>query len=156
MALNSLEKSLISEYSELSAATSYILGFIFNHSLYMVKMPELSENFFDVEKQSEKNGGGYALRVRLNKETKKELIESGAEKVGSDMDLKDSKYNKGETFEKIVTEKYGLEWEKDNIPFYVCGDISVNGEEIQVKLDGATMCSQKSLANARKKMGIAA
>lgn len=150
------QETMISKYSQLSAATSYVLGFTFNHILYMVEIPELNDNFFHMEKQSEKNGGGYSLRVRLNKAMKKELVKTGAEKIGMDTDLKDSKYNKGETFEKIVTEKYGLKWEKDNVPFYVCGDISINGKEIQVKLEGATMCSEKSLTNAMKKMAAAA
>ena len=57
------------------------------------------------------------------------------------------KYNRGEVFEKLVTEHFGQEWVKDNVPFTEAGDIEVNGKAYQIKYDRATFCNEKSLAN---------
>ena len=62
----------------------------------------------------------------------------------------DCKYNKGEVFEKLVTEFYGQEWTKDNVPFTVDGDLTVNGTAYQIKFEKATFCNEKSLANLKK------
>jgi hypothetical protein len=59
--------------------------------------------------------------------------------------VSDSKYNKGEIFEKLVTEAYGQEWVKDNIPFTEAGDIEVDGHAYQIKYEKATFTNEKSL-----------
>ena len=60
------------------------------------------------------------------------------------------KYNKGEIFEKLVTEYFGQTWEKDTIPFWVQGDINVNGRELQIKLDAATLMNTKQIEKFKK------
>ena len=61
-----------------------------------------------------------------------------------------SKYNKGEIFEKMVTEHFGQVWEKDNVPFTEDGDITVDGIAYQIKFQKATFCNEKSIANLEK------
>ena len=61
-----------------------------------------------------------------------------------------TKYNKGEIFEKMVTEYFGQEWEKDNVPFTEDGDITVNGVAYQIKFQKATFCNEKSIANLER------
>ena len=56
-----------------------------------------------------------------------------------------SKYNRGEIFEKLVTEHYGQVWVKDNIPFTEQGDINVNGVEIQIKFEKATFINEAQM-----------
>lgn len=69
--------------------------------------------------------------------------------LGSAEMLKAEKYNKGEIFEKLVTEYFGQVWEKDNIPFWVQGDIEINGKQIQIKLDSATLMNTKQIAKLK-------
>ena len=66
----------------------------------------------------------------------------------------DAKHNAGENFERIITETLTDElWVKDSVPFWVKGDINVNGEEIQIKLDGAELTNEKTLARAEALVG---
>jgi hypothetical protein len=60
------------------------------------------------------------------------------------------KYNRGEIFEKLITEYFGQEWEKDTVPFWEQGDIRLNGKEVQIKLDTATLTSTKQIARLKK------
>jgi hypothetical protein len=96
----------------------------------------------NVEEASRNQGDN--LRLRLKKAQKQSLAKK-AICLGSADVLTADKYNKGENFEKVVTEYYGQEWEKDTIPFYMQGDINVNGRELQIKLDSATLANSKML-----------
>jgi hypothetical protein len=69
--------------------------------------------------------------------------------LGSADCLTAEKYNKGEIFEKLVTEYFGQAWKKDTIPFWIQGDINVNGKEIQIKLDSATLMNTKQIARLK-------
>ena len=62
----------------------------------------------------------------------------------------DSKYNRGEIFEKLVTEYFGQVWEKDNVPFTQAGDIEIDGIAYQIKYQKATFCTEDSIANLEK------
>ena len=64
--------------------------------------------------------------------------------------VKESKYNKGEIFEKLVTEQYGQEWEKDSVPFTKAGDIEINGIAYQIKYEAANFTTEKTLASLSK------
>jgi hypothetical protein len=59
----------------------------------------------------------------------------------------ESKYNYGELFEKLVTEKFGQVWKKDNVSFTEDGDLTVDGVAYQIKYQKATFCNEKSLAS---------
>ena len=57
----------------------------------------------------------------------------------------ESKYNKGEIFEKLMTELNGQEWEKDNVPFTEDGDLTVNGIAYQIKFEKASFINEKQM-----------
>lgn len=135
---------MVTAYERLSAATSYIIGFVFHGDLYMVKTQELPHDLLKLDRMSSKRGGWAKVRVRLNSKVKAELATT-ATKLGAADLLKDDHYNKGECFERVVTESYGLAWTKDNVPCWKAGDISLNGEEIQIKFDGAELTNEKLL-----------
>ena len=61
-----------------------------------------------------------------------------------------SRYNKGEIFEKLVTEKFNQSWKKDRTPFTIDGDITVDGMAYQIKFEKATFTNEKSLASLMK------
>lgn len=142
------KRTMIKYYRNYSAADSYILGFVENKMLYMVEVAEIMPRFLSVEQASRNQGEN--LRLRIKKNLKKQLLKKNAVLLGSADMLNAEKYNKGEIFEKIVTEFFGQAWEKDNVPFWVQGDIEVNGKQIQIKLDSATLMNTKQIAKFKQ------
>jgi len=135
-------------YARKTAAHKYALGFIYNGRLYVVVLSfaELSR-FFKLDRASSKRGGFAKIRIKLSSKDRAELSLT-AECLGAESLLtKDPAHNKGENFERELTERWTAEaWVKDSVPFWVAGDIRVNGEEIQVKLDGAELTNERTLA----------
>lgn len=141
------KRTMINNYRKYSAADSYIVGFTYEKNLYFVEMNEIAPRFLNVEEASRNQGEN--LRLRLKKAHKTSLVKK-AVCIGQASDLVADKYNKGEIFEKMVTEYFGQEWEKDNIPFWVQGDINLNGKEVQIKLDSATLMNTKQIKKLQK------
>ena len=140
---------LIEGYNKLAFTHNYIYGFCFQNMVYMVKATAEDMPFvLKLDKAS--RGAGYALRFKPNKAQKTFLLAKGATAICSkeffEATVKESKYNRGEIFEKMVTEFYGQVWEKDNIPFTDDGDLTVDGVAYQIKFEKATFTNEKSLA----------
>ena len=142
-----VKRTMMKWYEKFSAADGYIVGFVMDKMLYMVEMERIAPRFLNVEEASRNQGEN--LRLRLKKAQKQSLAKK-AICLGSADVLTADKYNKGELFEKVVTEYYGQEWEKDTIPFYMQGDINVNGRELQIKLDSATLANSKMLEKLKR------
>ena len=142
------KRTMIKHYRAHSAADSYILGFVENKNLYMVEVAEIMPRFLSVEQASRNQGEN--LRLRIKKNLKKQLMKKNPVCLGSADLLNTDKYNKGEIFEKLVTEFFGQTWVKDTIPFWVQGDIEVDGRQIQIKLDSATLMNTKQIAKFKK------
>ena len=138
---------MMNAYNARSASHTYALGFVEAHNLYAVKLnfEELSR-FFKLDRASTKKGGFAKIRIKLTAKDRAELS-STAELIGAeDLLMKDSAHNKGENFERELTERWTSEtWEKDSVPFWVAGDLRVDGVEIQVKLDGAELTNERTL-----------
>jgi len=139
---------MMNAYSARSAAHTYALGFVEGHNLYAVKLSfaELSK-YFKLDRASSKRGGFAKIRIKLTAKDRAELSAT-AELIGAENLLsKDSAHNKGENFERELTERWTAEtWVKDSVPFWVAGDIRVDGVEVQVKLDGAELTNERTLA----------
>ena len=142
------KRTMIKHYRTHSAADSYILGFVENKNLYMVEVAEIMPRFLSVEQASRNQGEN--LRLRIKKNLKKQLMKKNPVCLGSADLLNTDKYNKGEIFEKLVTEFFGQTWAKDTIPFWVQGDIEVDGRQIQIKLDSATLMNTKQIAKFKR------
>lgn len=142
------KQTMIKNYRKYSAADSYIVGFVLNKMLYFVEMAEIKPRFLNVEVASRNQGEN--LRLRIKKAQKESLMKKNPICLGSADLLNEEKYNKGEIFERLVTEYYGQEWEKDTIPFWVQGDINVDGREVQIKLDSATLMNTKQIKKLQK------
>jgi hypothetical protein len=142
------KRTMIKHYRDHSAADSYILGFVNDKMLYMVEVAEIMPRFLSVEQASRNQGEN--LRLRIKKNLKKQLMRKNPVCLGSAELLKAEKYNKGEIFEKLVTEYFGQNWVKDTVPFWVQGDIEVNGKQIQIKLDSATLMNTKQIVKLKQ------
>lgn len=140
---------MIDKYNEKAYTHNYIYGFIFQNMVYMVyTTAEVMPYVLKLDKAS--RGAGYSLRFCPTKEQKIFLLAKGAEVLCSkeffENEVKNSIYNKGEIFEKMVTEFYGQTWVKDTIPFTDAGDIEVNETAYQIKFEKATFATEKTLA----------
>ena len=145
-------KSLIDRYNAVAYTHNYIWGYTFKGNVYMaISTSEMMPFVCTLDRAS--RGCGYALRFKPNGQ-QKVLLMAGAQVLCSEKYFNEVcasvKYNRGEVFEKLVTEYYGQEWEKDNIPFTQAGDIEVEGVAYQIKYQAATFCNEKSIANLEK------
>jgi hypothetical protein len=137
------KKTLLNYYRKYSAADSYILGFVFDKKLYFIEVAEIMPRFLSVEPASRNQGEN--LRLRLKKKYREQLMKKNPICLGDASLLVAEKYNKGEIFEKLVTEHFNQTWKKDTIPFWVQGDIRVDEKEIQIKLDSATLMNTSQI-----------
>jgi hypothetical protein len=141
---------MIDKYNEKAYTHNYIYGFIFQNMVYMVyATAEVMPYVLKLDKAS--RDAGYSLRFCPTKEQKVFLLSKGAQVLCSkeffELTVEKNKpYNKGEVFEKMVTEFYGQTWVKDRIPFTDAGDIEVNGTAYQIKFEKATFTTEKTLA----------
>lgn len=140
-------KEMLESYDKLSASHTYALGFTHAKKLFVIKLTleELSK-YCKLDRASSSKGGFAKVRIKLHKEDRASLA-SKAEEIGNaELLTEDPKHNKGENLEKILTERWtGRVWKKDSTPFCIAGDITVNGEQIQIKLDCAELTNEKIL-----------
>ena len=139
------KRTMINNYRKFSAADSYILGFIYKHDVYMIEVPEIMPRYMRVEHESSRKGGAAKLQLRLPKGYQEQLIRKGAVCIGNESML-EGQYNKGVEFERVIYELNGQTFSgKDNVPFYVEGDINIDGREVQVKFNGAQIVVEATL-----------
>ena len=143
---------LIARYCEKAFTDNYIIGFELGGVIYASFVDDNMLPFITcLDKAS--RGQGMSLRFRPTK-AQKQLLCTTAQVVCSKEYFEDmvnsSKYNKGEIFEKLVTEEiFGQTWTKDNIPFTISGDVVVDEKHYQVKYQGATFTNEKTLASLK-------
>lgn len=145
-------EEMVAIYGKYAGAHKYLVGFTRGNSVYyvLVSFRDLFA-FLKLDHASSKRGGHAKIRVRVSSTQAMALINRGqAVKLCGLEELNaDSKYNKGENFERVVTELLAGEvWVKDSVPFWVKGDVNLNGEEVQVKLDGAELTNERTVAKA--------
>ncbi len=140
---------MIRKYNKHAFTHKYIFGFSYKGNVYMAHSEsDMLGSLLTLDKAS--RGAGYALRFKPTNSIKVALL-TNAELICSvkffEETVAESIYNRGEIFEKMVTEHFGQIWEKDNVPFTEDGDITVDGIAYQIKYEKATFCTEKSLAN---------
>lgn len=144
--------NLIDRYNAVAFTHEYIWGFEYKGNIYMALTDSTAMPFVcTLDKAS--RGAGYALRFCPNAQQKLALMPNAellCSKKFFEETVAASKYNKGEIFEKMVTEHFGQVWEKDNVPFTEDGDITVEGIAYQIKFQKATFCNEKSIANLER------
>lgn len=146
---NVLFKELIDRYNKKAYTHHYIWGFIYKKVVYMAHTTEeIMPYICTLDRAS--RGQGYSLRFSPRNDQKLLLMPNAIPLCSEEFfksEVANSKYNKGEIFEKMVTESNGIEWKKDNVDFTKDGDLTVNGISFQIKFQRATFCNEKSLAN---------
>lgn len=145
------KEAMIKNYRKFSAADAYILGFVFQHELYMATVGEIAPRFMKVEREASKKGGHQKLQLRLNNKYMLQLIRRhNAVKLGSE-NLLGTNGNKGVKFERLISELNGIPFRgKDNVPFWKDGDLTVDGVSYQIKLNGAQIVVETTLEKLKK------
>ena len=144
------KETMIKNYRKFSAADSYILGFEYQHNIYAIEVNEIAPRYMRVERLSSRKGGARKLQLRLTKTYKEQLIRKGARLIGNE-EILIGEYNQGVEFERVVFEMNGQEFRgKDNIGFWVEGDIEINGKQIQVKFNGAQIVVETTLERLKR------
>lgn len=144
------KETMIRNYRKFSAADSYILGFIYKHEVYMIEVKEIMPRYMRVEHESSKKGGCAKLQLRLPQNYQKQLMRKGAVCLG-DESILNGEYNKGVEFERLVSEMNGQTFRgKDNVPFYVEGDLEIDGRQVQIKFNGAQIVVERTLKKLQK------
>ena len=146
---NELEKF----YHENSYTDNYIAVYNYKGTVYatITNGKHLFANGVKLDKAS--RGAGMSLRFKPNTSDKLALMAIGTIVLCStemfEELVNESKYNKGEIAEKLVTEYFGQEWEKDNVPFTEDGDLTVDGIAYQIKYEKATFINEKQMMRMR-------
>jgi hypothetical protein len=142
--------TMIKNYRKFSAANAYILGFEYKHSIYYIMIDEIPPRYMTVEHESSKKGGAAKLQLRLKKAYKEQLIRKGATYMG-DESILIGQYNKGVEFERLISELNGQAFRgKENVGFWVEGDLEIDGRQVQIKFNGAQIVVEKTLERLKK------
>ena len=147
-----LFEQMVNTYNSKAYTPNYIFGIDYKGNIYKVTVDhEILSLILKLDKAS--RGKGYSLRFKPNNKIREMLLAKGAQLICSTEYFKkltsESKYNKGEIFEKLVTEWYGQTWEKDSIPFTEDGDLTVDGIAYQIKFEQATFLTEAQMLRLR-------
>lgn len=145
---NELKATIQAFYNKTAFAHLYIMGFRLNGLIYFVIVKaQTLDHLTKLDKAS--RGAGYSLRFKPNKAQKNMMMSLGAEPLCSEKFFEElvemSKYNRGEVFEKLITEHFGQTWVKDNVPYTVAGDIEIDGIAYQIKFEKATFITEAQM-----------
>lgn len=142
------KENLFNAYCEKNAADAYIIGFIQKKMVYMFWADSIPMKWINLTRESSKRGGAAKLRLYIPSADCKQMVADGtAEVIGTLEDLQaDSRYNQGDNFEKLIVEKLtGKQWKKNSDKFDTAGDATINGKQVQVKLNRGGIVTAKAL-----------
>lgn len=147
----------IKKYTEKAATANYKLVFIYEKILFVMDATDADLAYTaKLDKQSSSHGGQITLRFSPDKKVKKAMLARATVLCSQEFFENEltkwraetgKRYNKGELVERLITEKAGQQWEKDNKPFWECGDVVINGIDYQIKFQGATFCTENQIMN---------
>jgi hypothetical protein len=134
-------------YNKNSAAHSYWFGFVVAGLLYVVAGMTFDEisAYFKMDRASSSKGGFAKIRIRAKAADLRALLPR-AIMLGSESLLTEAVANKGDGLEKVIVERFTTEkWARNSVPFFADGDATINGEKVQIKLNGAELTNEKIL-----------
>ena len=140
--------NMIREYHKLSAAEYYIIGFELDGYIYAVKQKRIYSKYLKTDRESTKNGGANILRLTLTKKQKQTLAKKMLP-VATAADM-ENVTNKGEWFEKLIHTIYKQDYKKDITRFDKQGDIEIDGEQVQLKFERATVANERTIKKIKR------
>ena len=140
--------NMIRDYHKLSVANYYIIGFELDGYIYAVKQKRIYSKYLKTDRESTKNGGANILRLTLTKKQKKALVKKLLP-VAIAEEMENAK-NRGEWFENLIYKIYGQSYTKDTTRFDKRGDIEINGEQVQLKFERATVANERTIKKIKR------
>lgn len=140
--------SMIREYHKFSAANYYIIGFELDGYIYAVKQKRLYGKYLKTDRESTKNGGANILRLTLTKKQKKTLAKKILP-IATSEEMENAK-NRGEWFEKLIHTIYKQDYKKDAVRFDKRGDIEIDGAQVQLKFERATVANERTIKKIKR------
>ena len=140
--------NMIRDYHKLSAADYYIIGFQLDGYVYAVKQKRIYSKYLKADRESTKNGGANILRLILTKKQKKALAKKLLP-IAIIEEMENAK-NRGEWFEKLIHTIYKQDYKKDATRFDKQGDIKIEGQEVQLKFERATVANERTIKKIKK------
>lgn len=144
-----LFKHMIDEHNRISYTHFYIFGFKYKHNVYFTfTTKEILPYILKMDTASK--GQGHSLRFKPDKAQKLLLLPQAqllCSEEWFESQVASCEYNRGDIFEKLITEMQGQHWTKDHVPFTEAGDIEIDGIPYQIKFEKATFTNEKTLAN---------
>ena len=139
-------------YRKYTGAEQYIIGFLHQHILWAIQVEEIMPRYMTMKAESK--GHAEKLQMDLKAKHKKELIKKGATPLCTEEEFlaMNDMHNKGFTFERYIFELNGQgeTWARNNVGFEKCGDININGAEIQIKFQNAQIVAVPTLHRLQK------
>lgn len=138
---------ILNLYNWVSAANGYIIGFIYHHDLYYIKLKHLPREILREGRTSSKRGKCLQIQIYIPAMIKREwVLSKKAIYFGSEELLNLLPYNRGHNFECLIYERFThKKWTYNTTPFYESGDMRYRGQEIQIKFEGAELTNQKKM-----------
>lgn len=141
--------NLIARLEKVEYTHNYIYGFIYKGFVYFYSAIGVNSKYIKLENLS---NGYHTIKYRPNNSDKKALIESGicgvlCTESAFLSEVENTIYNRGEIFEKMITEKLGGMWKKDNIRVDKGADIEISEKLFSVKFEKARVIDENVLIN---------
>ena len=145
------KNTMIKNYRRFSGADKYIVGFDRKGKIYYALLDNIPPRFTFVHYTSKTHIP--KLQMYIPAKEKDRMIKNGSAICLGDIAIMNNGVKgKGWAFEKVMYEYFGQEWKgKDNKKFSECGDITVDGLEIQFKWQNAQVVVEKTLHNLQEK-----
>lgn len=144
--------NFVKGYLDTAFTHNYIMGYIIDNTVYFTYVyGETVLDYLSNGKASSSKGGGRTIRYRPNKEQKNTLYNANhtalCDATAFLEMVAESKYNKGEVFEKLITEYFNQDWKKDSLSWDVAPDLWIKNTPYQIKFQEATFCTERNLRN---------
>ena len=136
---------MLTKYEQTTGAETNIFGFVDCGKLYWFESATINPDWIKLDRDSTEKGGNKKIRLSFNTDIRFQLIRKGAKLIGPAELLKGYK-NRGDRFEQIIAEMFGIEWTGHNSKKYTeGGDLVINGKETQVKLETGSIVTEQTL-----------
>lgn len=98
-----------------------------------------------------------SIRLKVSNELKKDIFENGM--LLSDIERKNKykkmfNYNNGQISEWLVKDKFNVNYQRDNLPYYRFGDMDICYNTYQIKSHKATFCTLSQLQRYINRYGL--
>ena len=135
-------------YNKQSVADEYWFAFDRKGKVYFIKLAHIPRKYMRLSHESSARGSYAKIKLYIPAAECDMFIKNGkaiylCETIRLYEDLK---HNRGENVERIITETYTNEkWVKDSIPFWISGDITFEGKQIQIKFINGELTNEHTL-----------